>query len=38
MSTLVLMMAMVVPGNGPEMVSGEVEQRLDLHGKWKGAW
>ena len=38
MSTLVivLMAAMAVPGNGPEMVSGELEQGLDLSGEWEG--
>jgi hypothetical protein len=37
MSTLVLMMAMAVPGNGPEMESGEIieDQRLDLRGEWR---
>jgi hypothetical protein len=33
---MVLMAGMAVPGNGPEKVSGEVEQRLDLHGEWEG--
>src|SRR5262249_54447851 len=33
---MVLMAAMAVPGNGPEKVSGEVEQRLDLRGEWEG--
>ena len=34
---MVLMVAMAVPGNGPEKVSGEVEQeRLDLRGEWRG--
>jgi len=37
MSTLVLTLAaMVVPGNGPETVSGEMEQALDLRGEWVG--
>jgi hypothetical protein len=38
MSTLaiVLTAAMVVPGNGPEMVSWEMEQGLDLSGEWEG--
>ncbi|HEY7428473.1 MAG TPA: hypothetical protein VH682_29845 [Gemmataceae bacterium] len=31
-----LMAGMVIPGNGPEKVSGEVEQRLDLSGAWEG--
>jgi hypothetical protein len=37
MSTLVLMLAaaMAVPVNGPEIVSGEMEQGLDLSGEWK---
>jgi hypothetical protein len=35
---MVLMAAMAVPGNGPEKASGEVEQGLDLRGKWKGVW
>ena len=36
MATLVLVLAaaMAVPGNGPEMVSAEMEQGLDLRGKW----
>lgn len=40
MSTLVLVLAagITVSGNGPEMVSGKVEQRLDLSGEWKGTW
>jgi len=32
---MVLMAAMAVPGNGPEQVSGEVGQRLDLSGNWQ---
>jgi hypothetical protein len=32
---MVLMAAMAVPGNGPEKVSGEVEQGLDLSGDWQ---
>ena|SRR5262245_33573684 len=32
---MVLMAAMAIPGNGPEKVSGEVEQGLDLSGKWE---
>ena len=35
-SALVLMAA--VTASGPEMVSGEVEQRLDLSGVWEGSW
>jgi hypothetical protein len=40
MSTLVLVLAtaMVVPGSGPEKVSGEMEQGLDLRGEWEGVW
>jgi hypothetical protein len=39
MSTLVLVLAAgTAMGNGPEKVSGEVEQRLDLSGKWEGVW
>jgi hypothetical protein len=40
MSTLVLMLtaAMAVPGNGPEKVSGEMEQGLDLRGRWEGTF
>src|SRR5262245_34117632 len=37
---LILTAAMVVPGDGPEKVSGEVsekEQGLDLKGKWEGS-
>jgi hypothetical protein len=34
---MVLIAAMAVPGNGPEMVSGEMKQeRLDLSGEWVG--
>jgi hypothetical protein len=35
---MVLTAAMAVPGNGPEKVSGEVEQGLDLRGEWEGTW
>jgi hypothetical protein len=35
---MVLMAAMAVPGNGPENVSREVEQRLDLSGEWEGIY
>ena len=37
MSTLVLTLAaaMTVPGNGPEAVSAEMEQGLDLSGNWQ---
>ena len=40
MSTLVLILtaAMAVPGNGPEKVSGEMEQGLDLRGEGEGTW
>jgi hypothetical protein len=38
MSTLVIVLtaAMAVPGNGPDMVSGETRQGLDLNGRWEG--
>ena len=38
MSTLVLMLtaAMAVPGDVPKEVSEEIEERLDLSGKWEG--
>jgi hypothetical protein len=36
-SVLVLMAAVtVVPASGPEIVSGETEQGLDLRGEWEG--
>jgi hypothetical protein len=35
---IVLTAAMAVPGNGPERVSGEMEQGLDLRGEWEGIW
>ncbi|HTU18289.1 MAG TPA: hypothetical protein VMG10_09550 [Gemmataceae bacterium] len=36
---MILTAAMAIPGNGPEMVSGElIEQGLDLSGKWEGTW
>jgi hypothetical protein len=35
---MVLMAAMAVPGNGPEKVSVEIEQGLDLTGEWEGVW
>ena len=40
MSTLVLILtaAMTVPASGPEMVSGEIEDRLDLSGEWEVTW
>jgi hypothetical protein len=43
MSTLVIVLtaAMAVPGNGLEMVSGEIiqeTQSLDLSGEWEGTW
>jgi hypothetical protein len=36
MSTLVLILtaAMAVPGNGPKMVSAEMERKLDIQGEW----
>jgi hypothetical protein len=33
---MLLVVAMAVPGNGPEKESGEIEQRLDLSGEWRG--
>ena len=38
MSSLVVMLtaAMAVPGSGPEKVSGEMTDGLDLHGEWEG--
>jgi hypothetical protein len=38
MSAFVLVLAAGVVSSGPEVVSGEVEQRLDLRGKWEGTW
>jgi hypothetical protein len=40
MSTLVMVLtaAMVVPGDGPERLSWEIEQGLDLSGEWEGIW
>ena len=35
---MILTAAMTVPMNGPEKVSGEIEQRLDLRGEWEGTW
>jgi hypothetical protein len=35
---MILAAAMAVPGNGPEAVSGEMEQGLDLRGEWEGEW
>jgi hypothetical protein len=35
---MVLTAVMAVPGNGPEMVSAEMEQGLDLRGRWEGSW
>jgi len=35
---MILMATMAVPGNGPEKVSEEVEQRLDVSGEWEGVW
>lgn len=34
---MILTATMVVPASGPEKVSGEVEQRLDLSGDWEGS-
>jgi hypothetical protein len=33
---MILTAAMAVPGNGPEKVSGEIEDGLNLGGKWEG--
>jgi hypothetical protein len=33
---MILTAAMVVPGDVPEKVSGEMEQGLDLSGEWEG--
>jgi hypothetical protein len=35
---MILTAAMIVPGDGPKMVSGETKQRLDLSGVWVGEW
>jgi hypothetical protein len=35
---MVLTAAMAVPGNGPETVSAEMEQGLDLSGRWEGVY
>jgi hypothetical protein len=35
---MILAAGMAVPGIGPEKVSGEVEQALDLRGEWEGNW
>jgi hypothetical protein len=35
---MVLMAAIAIPGNGPEKVSGEMVQELDLSGKWEGTF
>lgn len=35
---MILMAAMAVPASGPEKVSGEAEQKLDLSGEWEGTW
>jgi hypothetical protein len=35
---MILTAAMVVPGDGPKMESGEIEQGLDLSGEWEGLW
>lgn len=33
---MILTAAMVIPGDGPEMASGEIRQGLDLSGEWVG--
>jgi hypothetical protein len=33
---MILTAAMAIPGDGPEKVSAEMEQGLDLSGTWKG--
>jgi hypothetical protein len=39
MSTLVMALAAgLALGSGPEAVSAEMEQPLDLRGEWKGTW
>jgi uncharacterized protein (TIGR03067 family) len=35
---MIVTAAMVVPGDMPEKVSGEMEERLDLRGEWEGRW
>jgi hypothetical protein len=35
---MILAAGMTVPGIGPERVSGEIEQGLDLPGDWEGLW
>lgn len=35
---MILTTAMVVPGNGPELVSGEVEESPHFDGQWVGVW
>lgn len=35
---MILTAAIVVPGDVPEKVLGEIEQRLDLSGEWEGTW
>ena len=35
---MVLTAAMAVPASGPEKVSAEMEQGLDLRGEWEGVW
>jgi hypothetical protein len=35
---MVLVAAMAVPGIGPEKVSGEMDQGLDLRGEWEALW
>jgi hypothetical protein len=39
MSAFVLLLAAgLAPGDSPEAAAGEVEQRLNLRGRWAGAW
>ena len=39
MSTLVMVMAAgMMPGDGPEKVSGEIVQGLDMRRLWEGLW
>lgn len=35
---MILTAAMADPGNGPDRVSAEMEQGLDLSGEWEGTW
>jgi hypothetical protein len=38
MSACVLVLAGLVPGDGPGPVSGEVTEGLELSGHWHGRW